>query len=74
MSGVVTELQTERASRYLENVFAGYLADPADTDFQRGFLSLALTLYREGLGKGFGDDRLALLDRQVSPVKPVSAR
>ena len=63
---MILELQTERASRYLEGVFAGFLTDPADTDFQKGFLSMALTLYREGLGKGVGDDRLKLLDRQIS--------
>jgi hypothetical protein len=64
---MILELQTERASRYLEGVFAGFLADPADTDYQKGFLSMALTLYREGLGKGIGDDRLTLLDRQIGP-------
>ena len=63
---MILELQTERASRYLEGVFAGFINDPADTDFQKGFLSMALTLYREGLGKGVGDDRLKLLDRQIS--------
>jgi hypothetical protein len=55
----------ERASRYLNGVFAGYLNDPADSDYQRGFLAAALTIYREGLGKGVGDDRLALLDAQT---------
>ena len=74
MSGAVKKLRTERTNRYLENIFAAFIADPADTDFERGFLASALTLYRKGLGKGVADDRLALLDRQVSPVKPVSAR
>jgi len=57
----------EKASRYIEQVFAGYLRDPADSDFQRGYLAAMLTLYREGLGKGEGDDRLVLLDRQTYP-------
>jgi hypothetical protein len=57
----------ERASRYIEEAFVGYLRDPADSDFQRGYLAALLTLYREGLGKGEGDARLRLLDRQAHP-------
>jgi hypothetical protein len=56
----------ERASKYLESIFAGYLNDPADSDYQRGFLAAALVIYREGVGKGTSDDRLKLLDAQVS--------
>lgn len=55
----------ERVSRYLDELFAGYLNDPADSDYQRGFLAAALTIYREALGRGFTDDRLKLLDAQV---------
>jgi hypothetical protein len=63
---VIHEFQTERASRYLERVFDSFYRDPANSDHQRGYLAAALTFYREGLGKGIGDDRLKLLDRQVS--------
>jgi len=58
---------TERAAKYLEGVFAGYLNDPADSDHQRGFLAGCLAVYHEGLGRGAGDDRLALLDAQMRP-------
>lgn len=66
MTGNLVSFDAERASRYIEQAFVGYLADPADSDFQRGHLSALLTMYREGLGKGAGDDRLALLDAQVA--------
>lgn len=66
MAGLVS-FDAERASRYIEQAFAGYLRDPADSDFQRGYLAALLTLYREGLGKGGGDGRLQLLDRQAYP-------
>lgn len=65
MNAELVSFDAERASRYIERAFGGFLNDPADSDYQRGFLAALLTLYREGLGKGEGDDRLALLDRQV---------
>jgi hypothetical protein len=61
----VISFDSERAARYLNDVFAGYLSDPADTAYQQGFLAACLTLYREALGRGAGDDRLALLDAQT---------
>jgi hypothetical protein len=63
---MLISFDSERAAKYLEGVFAGYLSDPADSDYQRGFLAACLTLYREALGRGAGDDRLSLLDAQVS--------
>ena len=66
MSAELVSFDAERASRYIEQAFAGYLADPPDSDFQRGHLAALLTLYQEGLGKGRGDDRLVLLDRMVT--------
>ena len=65
MSADLISFDAERASRYIEQAFVGYLNDPADSDHQRGYLSALLTIYREGLGKGVGDDRLTLLDEQV---------
>lgn len=64
---MVISFETEKAARYLEQAFSLYLDDPADSDFQRGYLDAMLTIYRECLGKGLTDSRLALLDAQVSP-------
>lgn len=65
MMANIIEFQTERASNYIDRAFRSYERDPADSDYQRGFLAAMLVLYREGLGKGVGDDRLELLDRQT---------
>lgn len=56
-----------RASRYIERAFAGFLDDPPDTNYQRGFLAALLALYTEGLGKGAVDARVALLDEMTAP-------
>lgn len=63
--GALISFDVERTAKYLEGVFAGFLNDPADSDYQRGFLAAALVIYREGLGRGYTDDRLQLLDEQV---------
>lgn len=61
----IVSFEAEKASRYIERALRGYLTDPADSDFQRGYLCALLILYHEGLGKGFDDDRLVLLDAQT---------
>lgn len=61
----VVSFDAEKASRYLEQAMWGFLGDPADSDYQRGFLAALLTVYREGLGKGATDGRLSLLDEQT---------
>lgn len=62
----IVSFEDHLAKKYLVSVFNGFINDPADSDFQRGFLSACLMLYREGLGQGVGDDRLILLDGQCS--------
>lgn len=66
MSAEIISFDAEQASRYIERALSGYLGDPADSQYQQGFLAALLVIYREGLGKGMGDDRLSLLDAQVS--------
>lgn len=65
MSADIVSLDAERASRYIGQALHGFMIDPAETEYQRGYLSALLTIYREGLGKGAGDDRLVLLDKQA---------
>ena len=65
MAGDPISFDAEKASRYIERAFDGFFADPPDSNFQRGFLAALIVLYREGLGKGEGDDRIALLDRMA---------
>ena len=66
MSAELIAIEPARASNYVKRALEGFLTDPADTDYQRGYLAALLVLYREGLGMGIGDDRLALLEAQVS--------
>jgi hypothetical protein len=66
MSAQLISFDSERAAHYMEDVFAGFLKDPADSDYQRGFLAAALAIYRDALGRGVNDDRLTLLDKQVA--------
>lgn len=61
----VVSFDDHKATRYLEGALNGYLGDPADSDYQRGFLAACLAIYKEGLGKGVSDDRIALLERQL---------
>lgn len=63
--GELISFDARRTQIYIEGVFAGYLKDPADSDYQRGFLAASLVIYREALGAGADDDRLKLLDAQV---------
>lgn len=65
ISAEIISFDANRVEKYLRGVFDGYHNDPADSDYQRGFLACALVIYREGLGKGAGDSRLELLDAQV---------
>lgn len=58
----------EKTARYISSALMGFINDPADSDFQRGYLSAMLAMYREGLGRGRTDDRLKVLDAQVSEL------
>lgn len=64
---MVIDFEAEKASRYIEQAFRGYLNDPADSDFQRGYLAALLTLYQEGLGKGLDAGKAHILLRQAYP-------
>jgi hypothetical protein len=60
MSNIIS-FDAEKATRYIEQALIGFINDPADSDYQRGYLAALLTIYEEGLGNGNGDDRLPLL-------------
>jgi hypothetical protein len=57
----IISFDAEKATRYIEQALIGFINDPADSDFQRGYLAALLTIYEEGLNKGGNDDRLPLL-------------
>ncbi len=71
MGADIISFDAERASRWIQQAFNGYLGDPADSEYQQGYLAALIDLYGEGLGKGAGDDRIALLKAQVGyPERP----
>lgn len=57
----IVSFDAEKTVRYLEQSFQGFLGDPPDSDYQRGFLAALLVLYEEGLGKGKHDARIEML-------------
>lgn len=58
----VVELDTMRVQRYLDASIDLFMRDPPDSDFQRGFMSALIVLYREALGRK-DDARLDALER-----------
>lgn len=65
MNERVINFNDSRAERYLTDTLRGFLSDPADNEFQRGYLACALAVYREGInGQALGD-WLAKLEGQM---------
>lgn len=56
MSNVV-DFDSHRIAPFLMAAIEGFLRDPPDSDFQAGYLSALLVVYREGLRRE-GDARL----------------
>jgi hypothetical protein len=58
MSGEIIDFDDRRAAHYLIRTIEGFLSDPPDTEYQRGYLSALIAIYHEALGRGAGDARL----------------
>jgi hypothetical protein len=56
--------------RYIERAIDRFLADPPDSDFQRGYFEALLVIYREAMGRK--DERLdaALKMKVPLPLPP----
>ena len=54
----VIDFDAARIAPYLMSSIEGFLGDPPDTEFQRGYLAALITVYREGLRRD-GDVRIA---------------
>lgn len=57
----IVSFDAEKTSKYIEQALAGFINDPPDSDFQRGYLAALLNMYEEGLGKEFGYSRVTIL-------------
>lgn len=49
MSNVVS-FDAERVRRYLDDSLLGFMKDPPDDEYQRGFLAALVLIYSEALG------------------------
>lgn len=57
MSEAKTELvSVEYAQAFIRDALQAYVHDPADTDFQRGYLACLYVVGREALGMEFEED------------------
>jgi hypothetical protein len=59
-----------RVAPYLVQTIEGFLNDPPDTPFQRGYLAAVVCVYREGLGRGIADARLIAAQRLIQEPAP----
>lgn len=61
----VIDFDGAKVAPYILAAIDGFLNDPPDSEFQRGFLAALLVTYREGIGRGASDARLMAADRLV---------
>ena len=54
----IVDLEARRITPYVLEAIAGFIGDPPDSQFQRGYLSALLDIYREGLGNKSADARV----------------
>jgi len=47
----VVSFDVEKASRYIDQALWGFMNDPVDSEYQRGFLGALLVVYEEACGK-----------------------
>lgn len=63
MNTKVIDFDGARIAPWLIRAIEGFLIDPPDRDYQRGYLAALVCAYREGLGRGATDARLAAAER-----------
>ena len=66
MSDVI-DFDGARLAPLLLQGIVGFLNDPPDSYWQRGYLGALLWAYREGLGRGLEDDRLKMAEALLIP-------
>lgn len=59
----VIDFDGYKIAPYLVNALEGFINDPPDSPFQRGYLAALIAVYKEGLGKGTDDIRLAVVEK-----------
>lgn len=59
----VVELDARRVGPYVSSAIDGFLNDPPDSPFQRGYLAALVAIYKEALGRDKSDARLIAAER-----------
>jgi len=59
----VIDFDGARVAPFILRAVRRFLADPPDSDFQRGYLSALINIYREGLGRGDADVRILAAEK-----------
>lgn len=62
----IIDFDGARLAPMLVQAITGFLGDPPDSDFQRGYLAGVLWAYREGLGRGADDARIAAAEKLLA--------
>lgn len=64
----VIDFDSRRAEPYIMKAIEGFLNDPPDSEFQEGYLSALISVYREAIGRGESDARIEAAERLIRPA------
>lgn len=59
----VIDFDSARVAPFIVRAIEGFLADPPDSDYQRGYLAALVNIYREGMGRGETDARVIAAEK-----------
>lgn len=59
----VIDFDARRVEPFVMKAIEGFLNDPPDSDYQRGYAAALIVIYREGLGRGASDARVEAAER-----------
>lgn len=65
MTAELIDFEARRAGPTLMGQIEGFLRDPPDTEFQRGFLAALLAVHEETLGRGRTDARFIAAEEML---------
>lgn len=65
----VIDFDGARIARLLTTAITGFAMDPPSTEYQRGYLAALLWAYKEGLGRGANDSRIAQAEKILAGGK-----
>lgn len=64
----IIDFDERRVASYLRDALAGFVGDPPDTEFQRGYLAAMLDVYKEAIGRD--DDVYRAAEHVLAATRP----